>query len=338
MKRLALLITTVLLAGAPARAATLDLGGYQGQDGAITVLNGGNLSDPYFAAKALLMAREGGLDIGSAARDWIAFALTKQREDGLFDRYCRKADGSWEWETCNTADADDAALALWLELLHVTAPRKGMSEKWKASAEKAEAQLASLYDAERGIYHISAAMPVGLLMDNVEIYRAFIVIARENLRRGNRAIAAQYHKQAEALSRGIYGTFWQESNKAFRITTQERTENAFYPDRVAQIYPWLYNLPTAPGVKAPQAFQRWLENSRTEWLNSVHDDYPWGLVAVTALKMQDRAAAFCWQNQAEPFRYGKNWNVLEDAALQTVQYQLERKPAPNAVACVETTI
>ena len=50
----------------------LDLGAYTEQSGAITILNGGDSADPYFALQALLLGYDNGLDISAPAAKFAA--------------------------------------------------------------------------------------------------------------------------------------------------------------------------------------------------------------------------------------------------------------------------
>src|SRR5690606_2097993 len=102
--------------------------------------------------------------------------------NGLFNRYQLNSNGGWD--IIASADADDAMLAVWIELLYRVAPSKGMPASWKKSIAKAQSQLDALYNAKQGIYHISSSLPVGLLMDNVEISLAFKNIANDQRRLG----------------------------------------------------------------------------------------------------------------------------------------------------------
>lgn len=318
MMRFILSMIMVMAATQAAHGETLILRGYQLPDGAITTLYGGDVVDPYFAIRALLLAEDGGLAIHAPARAFILWMLQRQREDGLFERYCAKP--GEQWQTCAAADADDALLAMWLELLAIVPPPRGYEKQWRESAFKANRQLALLKNPQTGIYHISATLPVGLFMDNLEIYQAFRRIGR--------------HTEAKQLAQAIETVFWREEKQNYAASTQERTESAFYPDRVAQIYPLLFNYKKAGRDNA--AFMRaWLAENRADWPSNTPADYPWGLAAVAALKAGVQNAAYCWQVRAIPFRYGKQWNVLEEASLQYVEQRLKKMPPTVAIACTE---
>ena len=336
MKLIFLTFVTVMVTAFSSHAASIDLTSYQESTGAILVAPGGDGVDPYFATKALLIARDGGIDINSAGKKWIRWALAYQDKSGLFSRYCRASAGV-EWKVCAKADADDALLALWIRLLYALAPDSGMPVAWQRSVDKAKAQLDLLYNEERGIYHISSELPVGLLMDNVEVYAAFRSISHDMKRLGHQKSASGMLTQARKLRESIYHQFWDENKKRFRITTQPREEDEFYPDHVAQLFPILYQLPAAPYGEDKHYFQKWIRSYKDAWFEHIAKDYAWGLVAVTATLLGDSNTAWCWQNKAEPFRHSRHWNVLEEAALQRVHLYLRKHKPTVSVACMAAT-
>lgn len=335
--RLAFLLLTCLAAfpaaaGKPA-APALSMDGYQDEKGAITLHYHGDTVDPYFSAKALLLAHESGMDISKAGNAWVNWALAMQEKNGLFGRYCRK--GFDRYTVCAKADADDAVLALWLELLYTLSPDTGLPDEWQKSADAAKEQLDALYSDQDGIYHISSSMPVGLLMDNVEIYWAYNTISQQLVRMGLDDEATEWRHAAADLARHIHAKFWDKEAKRFRITTQDRYEDVFYPDEVAQVYPWLYRLPLPAGISPKTQWREWLHDNSEPWLNINEDDFPWGMVAATAIAMNDSDSAFCWKQRAEPFRYSDRWNVLEEAAYQQVKWRLQLTPPRAKIPCVQ---
>ena len=214
--------------------------------------------DPYFALKALLTAQDAGLDIRGPALAWIKWLLPRQLPDGRFQRYC--LDAGETWQACKAADADDALLALWLQLLYRMVPGD-MPPAWIASAAKAEAQLARLYDQKLGIYAVSRRTPVGLV-------------------------------------------FWDKKHGRFRVSTQWHWRHDFYPDAVAQTYPWLLALPTPNDRQG--AWTDWKRRHGEEWIERRRDPHPWGLVALTAKELGDDDTAACWMAKSTPFRYSND--------------------------------
>jgi hypothetical protein len=313
----------------PALASTV-VSGYQDENGAITVVRGGEIVDPYFASKALLAARDADADTQRAATAWINWLLPFQRADGRFDRLCKQRGA---FTACAAADADDALLAVWIELLVRSAPSTGLPLEWRSSLSKAFSYLSSLYDKHNRIFHVSKELPVGLLMDNVEVYSAFKAIGEYFALRGEDAEANIWKKRQDYLARGIFKVFW-SAETGFRVSTQDHTEHGFYPDAVAQIFPLLVDL-RAPNWDASASYQLWMKQYRETWLGQAPTDYPWGLIALIAYKMGDSPTVLCWRARAQPFRHGAHWNVLEEALYVALSARFPEKtllaPACGAI-------
>lgn len=83
-----LVVSLLLLHATVVNAAvTVDLRGYADSTGAITILNGGDTTDPYFAMQALLLAHDNGLDVSVPAEKFANWLLPYQKPDGTFDRF-----------------------------------------------------------------------------------------------------------------------------------------------------------------------------------------------------------------------------------------------------------
>ena len=287
-------------------------------------LTSGHLVDPYFPTKALLMAQDSGMNNPKLANAWINWMLARQNENGLFSRYCFK-EGEQTYEACADADADDAMLAMWIELLYRMAPRTGLPKAWQDSAEKAQYQLDTLYNPQATVFFISKTMPVGLLMDNIEIYAAFIRIEREALRLGDSKRATDYRGKAEHLKIGIIGTFWDDKSKRYIASTQSRKDNSFYPDTVVQLIPMLHGFTISNASSQDHAYKDWMKRHRGEWFALIGNDYPWGMLAVLADRRGDFKTAGCWLQQATPYRHTNVWNILDETAFQIVQSKLQGK-------------
>jgi len=322
---LSLLLLTAV--SAPARAAEFVPGPYATADGALVLLTGGDYAEPYFATKALLVAQDTGLDVRQPALAWVKFVMPRQRKDGRFDRYCRAALGNWR--SCGAADADDSMLALWLQLLYRLAPDTGLPAEWQQSAVRAEAHLKSLRNARLGVYHISRRNHVALFMDNVEVYAALRDIADAQQRFGDGTKAAQTRAQADDLGRAMIRIFWDQHARWFRVSTQKQQRGDFYPDAVAQAFPILAHLDV--NNRDPHAvWEWWRDTFGQEWLTRKRDPHPWGLLAVAAFEAGDRESATCWLSGSQPFRFSKQWNVLEEAAFQGLNNSV---PEQQASAC-----
>lgn len=304
----------LLLAWLPAvalQAAPLDLAAYQDRQGALTVRLGGDFSDPYFALRALLTASQAGLDIAQPARSWIAWMLPRQRSDGSFERYCLTPGATWK--ACAEADADDALVAMWAELLYLSAPCGKMPAAWRASAARALMHLDQLQDRQRGTYRISSRHATSLLMDNIEIHAALRAIG-ERQRCMGQAPSAQ--RKAAHLVSAIERVFRPAAQGTYLVSTQTGASASFYPHHTAQVYPILFGL--AKGEAARATMQAWMAEHGDTWLARRGDVYPWGLVALAAHEAGLPEPALRWLDRSAPLRHGSHWNILEESAFQAL--------------------
>lgn len=310
----------LLIGAAQARApGALDLTGYAGGDGAITILHGGEASDPYFALQALLLAHENGLDAAAPAERFARWLVPRQKPDGTFDRFCRVAGA---WVACKTADADDSLLAMWMKLLDTMPRTLADSPALRKSYEVSRASLQHLYQPSRGIYMVSPVYLHGLFMDNLEVWSH-----KDHLRPGDRAETAR-------LARAIHATFWDPAARKFLVSTQleqRSRESAFYPDRVAQVFPLLVGFPLLPSDAATH-YTQWMRQHRAEWLAQGEADYPWGLLAVLALRQGDVSSARCWLRETGAMRHSARWAVTDEVSHQILAAR-GLKAAPAAADC-----
>ena len=312
---------TLLLAGGAAAAATpVDLKGYGDGAGPITVLNGGDSSDPYFALQALLLAHDNGLDIAEPGLRFARWLVPWQKPDGTFDRFCRSKAGPWV--ACQAADADDALLALWLRLLEAL-PQAAVqaTPALVKSHSVSQAALDHLYQPSRGVYMVSPLVLHGLFIDNLEVWS---LRNRPGLRTSEGA--------NPGLARSIHQTFWDPVNRRFLVSTQleHRAEpQAFYPHHVAQVFPLLVGFPLLP-ADARSHYREWMRAHRAEWLRQGKADYPWGLLAVLALQQNDTASARCWLRETAGMRHSARWAVTDEVSYQIVTSRGLRPASANS--------
>lgn len=282
-----------------------ELDGYTDASGAITVLRGGDSADPYFAMQALLLAHDNGMDISAPAEKFANWLVLKQKPDGTFDRFCRGVDK--KWLSCKAADADDSLLAIWVKLLETMPAKLSKNPVWMNSYVTSKRSLEHLFQPSRGIYMVSPLVLHGLFMDNLEVWSLKVHLKQP------RRLA-----EADKLAKAIHDTFWDPVNNRFLVSTQleQRSQKpAFYPDHVAQIFPLLVDFPLLPG-DAKLYYRNWMAAHRAEWLGHGQADYPWGLLAVLALRQNDKASARCWLREAAPLRHSTRWAVTDEASLQ----------------------
>lgn len=305
------------------KKGNFDPGVFQLADGAIPIINNDDRVDAYFATKALLAAHEAGLDIRKSGSKWVEWLLPRQKADGRFMRYTKMPvgpNGDKVWKTTDIADADDALLALWIELLYTLTPADGMPPRWQQSVALASNHLDSLRD-KHGIFYIARTNPVGLFMDNAEIYQSMMGVSREQARLGYDEASATTAGMAAKLGTAIQKVFWDKKHNEYRVSTQDIPDSKFYPRATAQVFPMLSGLST-PVASNAEVLDAWLSAHGNDWLTMRYDDYPWGLVAFAAWKVGDNNTALAWQNKNKGLRYGDRWTVLDEAIYQGLQANL----------------
>ena len=189
-----------------------------------------------------------------------------------------------------------------------------------------------LYNRRRGLYHVSHHNHASFFMDNIEVYAALKDIARGQARFYDPAALAT-EARAELLAVAIQRSFWDRRAQRFRPYL-EKTPPAFYPDVVAQVYPWLANL-TVQDQDPRQAWDRWKQMFGAGWIARRYDVFPWGLVALAAEKLGDDATAACWISKSDRLRGSASWNVLEEAAWQALRAHFAQTPDAGSHACAE---
>jgi hypothetical protein len=308
-----------------ASAAELRFNGlYQRADGAITVRLGGIGIDPYFAAKALLAASDAQLDARQAALAWIAWLLPRQRPDGGFDRYCVK---SGRYRPCADAETDDATTATWIELLARFAPPDGLPAAWELSMNRAGVHLDTLLDKPSGVYQISSSRHVALLMDNVEVHSAFQALAAYYVRRADHTHAGPWSQRADRLASAILKVFWRGTESGFRASTQQAGDASFYPAKIAQVLPLLSGI-QIPEQSGATLYAQWMRKYGKSWPQLADTDYPWALIALVAVRMNDWGTVACWQARSGPYRHGAHWNVLEESLYLAFENRIAASVAP----------
>ncbi|MFN5350604.1 MAG: hypothetical protein ACK5A0_13900 [Polaromonas sp.] len=298
-----LVLGLMLQGGLVAARPALELEGFMSDSGAITILHKGDTSDPYFAMQALLLAHDNGLDISVPAEKFANWLVGRQKPDGTFDRFCQGANKTWV--SCKTADADDSLLALWMRLLDTMPKQLGANPAWLKSYMSSKKSLDHLYQPSRGVYMVSPVYLHGLFMDNLEVWS--LKAHSKNTKPA----------ELDKLAKDIYATFWQAANQRFLVSTQleQQTQKPqFYPDHVAQIFPLLVDFPLVPQT-AKAYYRNWMRLHRAEWLGHGETDYPWGVLAVLALRQGDEASARCWLRETATMRRSTRWAVTDEASF-----------------------
>ncbi len=77
-------------------------------------------------------------------------------------------------------------------------------------------------------------------------------------------------------------------------------------------------LPLLSGIQVPEQsgetfYAQGMRKYGKSWPQLANTDYPWSLIALVALKMNDWGTVACWQARSGPYRHGAHWNVLEES-------------------------
>jgi hypothetical protein len=263
-------------------------------DGAITVAIQGDSVDPYFVNKALVIAYEAGLDVDGITRAWLAWLVPRQREDGGFDRFCKRGEG---WASCARADADDSSAASFLHLvaLHEQSLRSRSLLEGMVHAQAKAAMLLNRLRTPRGTYRAFADEPIEFLMDNTEVYASLVATGRS--------------AQAAQLKLAIYKYFrpkaqWEPANTPYK-------QFDFYPSALAPTYLWHTGMLSDAAID--QEFKPWAKQWGREWLTQKHDAYAWGLVAWGARKTSEQHWIRCWRHRHAEHDRMQGWTVIDEA-------------------------
>ncbi len=271
--------------------------------------------------RALNTAADLGFDVDSLARRYINWQLARLDTTASFNRYGCGADGAWS--ACGAADADDAALALWIELLFRTAGRSRMPEDWRRSADRSRRALASLWDPGLGVYVVSSSVRTGLFMDNIEVLSALETAARTPWARADHDRVG-LSRGAARLRTAITRAFWDRATAAYRVSTQQPEPNRrFYPEIVAQVFPAAFGYGN-PAGSAKALVMQWLRQHEGDWAAASDSGAAWGLVAVAGVRSGHFAAIARWLDRAGVLRAGAGWNVTDEAIYVTL-----RRPASS---------
>jgi hypothetical protein len=175
--------------------------------------------------------------------------------------------------------------------------------------------LENLRDKNTGLYFVSHDLRVCLLMDNVEVYHLFRVMAAASRRLGQPQLSLEYERKADDLSRAIIRRMWSPAKHGFVVSTQRPLPTSFYPAAVAQVYPWLFKLPT-PAGDAKISFRNWLSVYRNIWLDRSDDQFPWGIVALAGNQLGETACVDQWIENSKSLRHSAYWTVLDETLVQ----------------------
>ena len=77
-------------------------------------------------------------------------------------------------------------------------------------------------------------------------------------------------------------------------------------------------------------YKNWMGLHRAEWLAHGETDYPWGVLAVLALRQGDESSARCWLRETSAMRHSARWAVSDEASFQILTSKRLQAAEKNA--------
>lgn len=301
----------------------VDLAGYQTPHGLLMTFKEGTVADPYFGMYALEIARRGGLSVQATAAKFIEWGLKNQKEDGAFERYSLT---EGVWTDAGKSDSDDATLARWMQLLARESGHGPLSESWQDSFERAEKALSALR-MPNGVYSVFPKGTEGyegyaLFKDNVEVYNVLKSLSYIFSEKRMPVESAKYRKAASSLKASMEKEFGKNPFKLNKMALgADYDQETFYPFAVATPFAWMEGYFSAP---TPEDWDLWLKKYKEDWYRNAETDFPWGLVALSALESGPLTEVVQWLEAHRPLRESNtHWNILEEVCAQVIEFRLK---------------
>lgn len=338
--------------GAAAAGWPLDLSAFQRSDGALCMMPGSDWVDPYFALKALVLASTFGAQLGNSWPRFARYITTIQDGAGLIPRelgqastapaaksqgLLRKQRSAVSTQTRSQADADDALLALWLQAGSLLPSPAGLpASTMQESQLRAAAMLQGpLWNQTLGLTRVFQQQETYLLIDNLEVWNAVQQLARSSPWVGLTALrrrlpsAQEWSRLESRLRQGIQQQFpgLQTLNPAW-CAPAAPWELRLYPDGTAAPLLWMAQRGISPAASStPSArLAAWYSVYRDVWQASIQNEYPWGLLALSAYLEGQRSIAASWVKQAATAKAQGRWHIMEEVLLQVLGQLLSRNP------------
>ncbi len=253
--------------------------------GAIAMTPAQLLINPYFAnlAAQALLTRPGHLP---AVESWLNWYLEHLNADGTIDDYVVR---EGQEHATGTYDSADSYAATYLSL--VAAYRQaGGDLQWirnhRAVLERVAAVLTGL-TGDDGLTRAKRLYPLKLLMDNAEVWAGWQDWADVLVSLDDPAAAAAVRQQAARLQAGLQefagneGYAWALGPLGLR---REPNLERFYPDAVAQFFPFAFGV-----TPDPAGYQRFAL-AHPRWTELGSDHFPWLFTTYAARRAGDEAA------------------------------------------------
>lgn len=284
----------------------------QRETGAIAMTPQQLLINPYFAnlAGRALLTRPGST---AAVERWLDWYLDHLNADGTIDDY--RVQGGAE-QAAGAYDSADSYAATYLSLV-AAYRRAGGDLEWvrarRAGLEQVAGVLRRLTDAD-GLTWAKPLYPLKLLMDNAEVWAGWQDYADLLMELGDPAGAAAARQQAARLQANL-SRFEKDGQYTWALAPLGLRKGSdlarFYPDAVAQFFPFAF------GATADPAGYRRFAAAHPHWTELQSDRFPWLFAAYAAARAGDQAAVAAVQAAVRE-RYPDlrpPWYVAESAWL-----------------------
>ncbi|HWW06770.1 hypothetical protein [Collimonas sp.] len=296
-------------------------------NGAITVFPKGDYVEPYFVLKALLAAHRLGVDVTATTSAFSHWLLPFQQENGPFPRICRN--DAADWVACGTADADDSLDALWcLAVTQILSGEKVLA----ASCARSLTHLATLWNPAQQTFRAFSGNfnSAAYFADNVEVIAALNYLRRDRSATTRFAIQLAALPSAANMLKGLSVNYGYDPDGALEPerASVPPTPYGFYPNAVAPVYLWLYDLRS--GTSGRRYWQLWMERYGQKWLAGESDHFPWGLIAWAAYHTGDAATARSWLENSTAWRAAGRWNIVEEGVRIGLENALKTKALSEA--------
>ncbi|AMP01471.1 hypothetical protein CAter10_4034 [Collimonas arenae] len=305
-------------------------------NGAITVFAKGDYVEPYFALKALLAAHRLGVDVTQTTSAFAHWLLPFQQANGPFPRVCRSGANDWlacgpadadDWLACGPADADDSLDALWcLAVAEILPGDKVLA----ASCTRSLENLATLWNPAQQTFRALSGGSAAYFADNVEVIGALAYLRRDRAASSRFAVQLAALPSVAGMQKGLRQNYGYDPNGALEPerASVPPTPYGFYPNAVAPVYLWLYQLRS--GASGERYWQVWKERYGEKWLAGESDHFPWGLIAWAAYLAGDQASARAWLKNADAWRLAGRWNIVEEGVRTGLSHALQSSAAEKS--------
>lgn len=275
----------------------------QRDSGAFIMANGSDTINPYFANIGLYYFLEQKPEHADKIKEYLEWYMSKINKDGTIYDY--KIVNNKEISK-NDYDSSDSYAATFLSLLKMyylqTKDKQFLIDNISDIKMIAGAIDSTLQS--NGLTYAKPDYKIMYLMDNVEVYRgyrdyAYILYVLNDS--SYNLYKKRYRNTAIAINRNMY-----KNNEYIPAIGNIMDWSKFYPDAVANLYPYIY------GLSDDKSLYTQFITHHSNWINGKADDFPWVVGYIAVLKSGEKNAYM--DNIEKKYIPRRNWpwNILEE--------------------------